>query len=207
MSNVIITISREFGSGGREIGEKLAGELSLPYYDKTIIQLAADRSGLSESFIEQSESKVSTSFLFNIAAAAYSNTKYSLQYDTPVNDKAFFAQASVVRDLAAQSSCIIIGRCADYILREEPNLVKVFIRGDIKDRQKRITEIYEMPEEGIVERVRKIDKSRANYHKYYTGETWGDIHNYDIVLNSSFTGIDGAVQVLKKLLNEKGYFN
>ena len=205
MGNLIITISREFGSGGRVIGEKLAAQLGIAFFDKSIIQMAAEKSGLSPEFIEKSEETATSSFLFNLAATAYSNAKYTLQYDTPVNDKAFFAQSGIVREIASKGDCVIVGRCANFILREEEKLVRVFITGTKENKIKRIVEKYDMPLEGASERLRKIDKSRANYYKYYTGEAWADIKNYDLVINSSFTEIDGAVSIIKTILKEKNY--
>lgn len=203
MSNLIITISREFACGGRIIGEKLAAALGIAFYDKTIIEMAAEKSGLSAEFIEQSEEKASNSFLFNLATTAHSSSSFVLQYDTPVNDKAFFAQASVIRELADRDSCVIVGRCADHILREQSNLVKLFIHGNMEDRIKNAIN-YGAPEHGVADRVKKFDKSRANYYKYYTGEPWGAVKNYDLAINSSFTGTDGAVAVIMTMLREKG---
>ena len=204
MSHFIVTISREFASGGTRIGEKLAAQLGVPFYDKMIIQMAADKSGLSPEFIEQSEEKASNSFLFNLATTAHSSSSFVLQYDTPVNDKAFFAQASVIKDLASRDSCVIVGRCADHVLRESPNLARIYIYGTLKDRIKNAVE-NGVPANGVEEKIRKIDKSRANYYKYYTGETWGAMKNYDLAINTSFTGVDGGVSIIKAMLLEKEF--
>jgi cytidylate kinase len=205
MSNLIITISREFASGGRLVGERLALQLGIPFYDKAIINLAAEKSGLSSQFIEQTtESIPSSSFLFGLAvSAASAPMNLSMHYDTPVNDKAFYAQAAVIRELAERSSCIIIGRCADYVLREHDNLIRLFVYAPKEDRIVRATRIYKETDANIAEKIRKIDKSRANYYKYYTGENWGNLHNYDLAINSSSCGIDGTVEMLKTLLREK----
>ncbi|SHI23612.1 Cytidylate kinase [Sporobacter termitidis DSM 10068] len=204
MDKFIITISREFGSGGRLIGEKLAARLGVEFYDKSIIQMAAERSGLSYKFIEQNEENLTSSLLFNFpAAASYTNFKTAAYFDTPVNDKTFLAQTEVIRELA-KSSCIIVGRCADYILRDDPALVRLFITAGFDDRVRRAIEEYRFPSEGAEEKIRKIDKSRANYYKYYTGQPWGSMHNYDLIVNSSFTGVFGAVAVVMTMLEEKG---
>lgn len=204
MEKFIITISREFGSGGRLIGEKLASRLGVDFYDKSIIQLAAERSGLSYKFIEQNEESFQSSLLFSIpAATSYTNFKTAAFFDTPVNDKTFLAQTEVIRELA-KTSCVIIGRCADYILREDPSLIRIFIMSPFEDRVRRAVEVYRFPSEGAEERIRKIDKSRSNYYKYYTGQAWGNMHNYDLMINSSFTGIFGAVSVILAALEEKG---
>jgi cytidylate kinase len=204
MDKFIITISREFGSGGRLIGEKLAARLGIEYYDKNIIHMAAERSGLSYKFIEQNEENMSNSLLFTLpAATSYTSFRTTTYYDTPVNDKTFLAQTEVIRELS-KNSCIIVGRCADYILRDDPALIKIFITGDFEERVHRAVNEYQFPSEAAEEKIKKIDKSRANYYKYYTGQPWGSIHNYDLIINSSFTGIPGAVAVITTMLEEKG---
>lgn len=202
MDKYIITISREFGSGGRLIGEKLAARLGVEFYDKSIIQLAAERSGLSYKFIEQNEENVTNSLLFNISAAA-SFSQAMTYIDTPINDKTFIAQAEVIRELA-KTNCIIVGRCADYILRDDPALVRIFITADLDDRIRRAVEEYDFPSVTACEKIKKIDKTRANYYKYYSGQPWGNLHNYDLVVNTSFTGVQGAVAVIMTMLEEKG---
>jgi cytidylate kinase len=204
MDKYIITISREFGSGGRLIGEKLAARLGVEFYDKSIIQLAAERSGLSYKFIEQNEENISNSLLFNFpAATAYTNFRTTAFFDTPTNDKTFLAQAEVIRELS-KANCVVVGRCADYILREDPALIRLFITARFEDRVRRAVEEYKFTSESTEDKIKKIDKSRANYYKYYTGQPWGSLHNYDLVVNSSFTGVLGAVNVIMTMLEEKG---
>lgn len=205
MSNLIITISREFGSGGRKVGELLSQKLGIPFYDKEIIQIAADKSGLSEEFLANAEDHTNRSFLFSIATAPYSDFKYPYQYDTPVTDKAFFAQANVIRELAAETSCVIVGRCADYILKDEEQLLRVFISADMEERRQRIISEYGIDEKESVTKLRKADKAREKYVRHYTGEDWGSIKNHDLVINTSFTGIDGAVEIIMAALHAKGY--
>jgi len=201
MSNLVITISREFGSGGRLVGEKLAKELDIAYYDRSIIQMAAEKSGLSPHFIEKSEERISNSFLFNLASTTYTSFRTFTQYDTPVNDKTFFAQSSVIREIAEYESCVIVGRCADYILREHDNLVRVFIRSTPEARVKRAVEEYGMESGEAASKIKKIDKGRANYYKFYTGESWGDIKIFDLIINTAFTGVDGAVSTVLAAIN------
>ncbi|NLA87181.1 MAG: cytidylate kinase-like family protein [Clostridiales bacterium] len=202
MDKYIITISREFGSGGRLIGEKLAQRLGIEFFDRSIIQMAAEKSGLSYKFIEQNEEHVTNSLLFNISSAS-SFSQAMTYFDTPVNDKTFFAQAEVIRELS-KNSCVIVGRCADYILREDPALVRLFITAKYDDRVRRAVEEYNHPSATAAEKIKKIDKNRANYYKYYTGQSWGNLHNFDLVINTSFTGIQGAVSVIMTMLEEKG---
>ena len=205
MGNLIITISREFGSGGRKIGEKLAQQLSIPFYDKEILQRTAEKSGLSQDFIANAESHSRKSFLFSIATAPYSDMKFSYQYETPVTDQAYFAQSQVIRELAEANNCVIVGRCADYILREEEKLLRIFIVASPDDRLRRVVDEYGMEEKDASSKIKKADKARASYVRHYTGEEWGDVKNYDLVTNTSYSGIDGAVEIIKSALRAKGY--
>lgn len=205
MGNLIVTISREFGSGGRKVGELLAQQLCIPFYDKEIIQITQEKSGLSKEFLENAEEHSRRSFLFSIATTAYADMKYPYQYDTPVTDKAFFAQSDVIRELAAKNNCVIVGRCADYILKEEDKMLRVFITAEHDDRLKRIIAEYGIDEKEAPAKLKKADKARASYVRLYTGEEWGSIHNHDLIINTSFTGIEGAVNIIKEALHSKGY--
>ena len=203
MDKYIITISREYGSGGRLIGELLATELSIPFYDKEIIHMSAERSGMSAGFIEKTDENIPNTFLHNLKYSAYSSYDSLSFYDTPVTDKVFLAQSSVIKDLATQGSCVIVGRCAGYILRDLPDLVTIFIRGKLEDRIRHAVEHYDLSPENAAERIKKIDKSRTNYYKYYTSRQWGNIENYDLGINTSFTGITGAVATIKTMLHSR----
>lgn len=205
MSNKIITISREFGTGARVIGKLLAAELGFEYYDRAIIQLAAEKSGLAPDFIENNEVTARKSFLFNIASTAYVSPNLSLQYTMPVNDKAFIAQSDVIREVAKKGNCVIIGRCADYVLAEQEKLLRVFLYGDKADRLKRIIEDYGYSPDTAESELNRVDKGRTSYYKYYTGSSWTDIRNHDISLNTSKTGIDAAVRILKEFAEQ--YFS
>ena len=200
MDKYIITISREYGSGGRRIGELLAKELDIPFYDKEIIRMAADKSGMSAGFIEKSDESIPNTFLHNLKYSAYSSYDSISYYDTPVTDKVFLAQSAVIKELATQGSCVIVGRCAHYILRNEEGMLAIFVRGRIEDRARRAVKYYGLPEQNAIDKIKKIDKNRINYYKYYTSRQWGSIENYDLVVNSSFTGIDGAVAMIKTML-------
>ena len=200
MEKNVITISREYGSGGRHIGELLANDLGIPFYDKDIIRMASEKSGLSAGFIEKSDESIPNTFLHNLKYSGYTSYDSISFYDTPVTDKVFLAQSAVIKELASQGSCVIVGRCAGYILRDEPSLVTIFIRALIEDRVRHAVEYYELSPQNALDRIKKIDKGRTNYYKYYTSRQWGSIDNYDLVVNSSFTGISGAVEVIKALL-------
>lgn len=204
MNKFIITISREFGSGGRLIGERLASRLGIEYYNKSIIQTAAESVGLPDKSIEQQKERITESLLSNSPAeASRSGYDAAAFFDTPVNDGTFLEQTDIIRAFA-KTSCVIVGRCADHILRDYPELIKVFITADFNDRVRRAVEDYGFPSEEAEEKIKKIDKSRANYYRYYTDQAWGNLHNYHLVVNSSFSGISGAVAIIMTLLEEKG---
>lgn len=199
MEKVIIAISREFASGGRLVGKKLSEKLGIPFYDKELIELAAEKSGLSPDFIRNTEEQAKSSFMFNMASGTQNILgNYFIQYDVPVSDKTFFAQSAVIRELAEKEDkgCVIVGRCAGYILRENPHCVSVLLHSTIKDRADRAVDIYKMDYKGLADSLLKVDKARSNYHKYYTGENWMESRGYDLTLNTSKCGISGAVNAI-----------
>ena len=200
MDKLIVTISREFGSGGRLIGMMLAQDLGINYYDRRLIELTAEKSGLSTKFLEKSEENASSSFLYSISSNAYTSTSGLLQYNVPIGDKAFFAQSDVIRELAAKESCVIVGRCSGYILRDNPSRVNVFLRGDLEDRIKRAKESYGIEDAG--ERTASIDKGRASYHQFYTGEKWDNLNSFDIVLNTSVFGVEESAAAILALIKK-----
>ena len=210
MEEFVITISREYGSGGRYVGDLLAKELGIPFYDKEIIHMVAEKSGLSEGFIEKSDESMPNTFLHNLKYSPYS--PYSAQdaiafYDIPVTDTVFLAQSSVIKELAARGSCVIVGRCADYILKDFERRVSIFIRGTLEDKIDRAVKYYGLSPEKAAERIRKIDKSRTNYYKYYTSRQWGSMGHFDLAINTSFTGVESAVEIIKTMLKEKSAVN
>lgn len=202
MKRTIITISREFASGGRLIGKKLSNELGIPFYDKELITLAAEKSGLSPEYIENSESQTTSSFLFGLTSGPHSGS-YFAQYDMPISDRAFLAQSSAIRELSQKGSCVIVGRCASYVLRDDPDCVRVFIHASLSDRLTRAQNVYNMPEKGLADKLIKTDKSRANYYKFYTGEVWNDMRSYDLSINTASFGIDGATAAISNLVKNR----
>jgi len=203
MEKFIIAISREYGSGGRHIGELLANDLGIPFYDKQIIRMASEKSGLSAGFIEKSDESIPNTFLHNLKYSGYTSYDSISFYDTPVTDKVFLAQSAAIKEVASQGSCVIVGRCAGYVLRDDPSMVAIFIRGNIEDRVRQAVEHYGLPPQNALDRIKKIDKSRTNYYKYYTSRQWASIDHFDLVINTSFTGVDGAVSVIKTMIHEK----
>lgn len=197
MKNIVVAISRQFGSGGRLVGKMLAEELGVNYYDKVLLTLSSEKSGLSAEFIERLEEQASSSFLFNLSAAAQSTPNLFYMYDVPANDKAFFAQTAVIKDLAEKESCVIVGRCADYILRNNKNCLKIFIHASKQMRLKRLISEYGMDMDEAQEKLAKMDKGRANYYRHYTREDWGKVDYFDLSINTDTVGVDGAVRLIK----------
>lgn len=194
----IITISRQYGSGGRLIGEELAKKLEIPFYDKEIISRAAKESGFTESAFEQAEKKATNSLLYSIAMgmSAYGNRDMGFTH-LSLDDQVYLAQSNVIRQVAKEGPCVIVGRCADYVLRDVPNVIHVFIWADLKSRQERAVKLYNMPEEKIEENILKMDKQRANYYNYHATEKWGRAENYHLSIRSDYVGVDNAVKIIE----------
>ena len=191
MKNRIITISREFGSGGRTIGKMVAEKLGIPCYDAEIIQKMADETGFAPDYVKEAGEYSPGSFL----SAAFSNRMFG-----PTNEDILWQhQYRVITELAEKGPCIIVGRCADYILEDKADCLKVFIHADLEFRAKRIVEVYGERAESPEERIKDKDKRRAAYHRFYTNMKWGYAQNYDLTLNSGVLGIDNCVDIITKL--------
>lgn len=187
MNLPVITISREYGSGGRAIGEKLAKELGLPFYNKELILMAAKESGLSEEYIKKTEQMKSTSFLYGLYMGAQA---------LPMNDQIFLVQSKIIRQIAEEGPCVIVGRCADYILREREDLLNVFIHAPLSYRAQRARTVYEREANNMEDYVKKQDKKRASFYNYFSQNKWGDARHYHLAISSVY-GVDFAVEVLK----------
>ena len=194
MKNRIITISREFGSGGRTIGREVAKKLGIPCYDQELIEKMAEESGFTKEYVEsESENAATASWLGN-AFAMDQNFGY------PTNqDRLWTIQNKIIRELAEKESCVIVGRCADTILEGSADLLKVFIHADFDKRAKRIVEKYGETEVPTEKRLREKDKRRALYYQLYTDKTWGAVENYHIILDSGALGIETCVDVIASL--------
>ena len=197
MSNLVITIGRQFGSGGSEIGKRLANELGIKFYDKELINLAAKESGFSEQILRDYDEKPTNSFLYSLSLGSYSydSTAYG-NFNVPITDKVFMAQAQIIRDLAEKEPCIIIGRCAESILKNHESLLSVFIHSDFDRRVQRICERRNVTPAIAADMIKKIDKKRASYHNYFSEGKWGEAAEYDICLDSKM-GIDNVVKIIK----------
>lgn len=188
MKHIVITIGREYGSGGRLIAKQLSEEMGITFYDKQLITEVAKKTGFSENFIRDTEHQRPTnSFLYDL---------YTSVATPSVPDQVFIAQAKVIKAAAARESCVIVGRCADYILREEPHVLKVFVNAPLDQRVKRAREEYGVTEANLEGYVIRQDKARASYYNYFATGRWGQSREYDLCINSRI-GIDTAVKVIK----------
>ena len=205
MKKLVIAISRAYGSGGTAVATKLAAQLGIPHYEKEVITMAAEKSGLSSDFIEQLEHNASKSFLFNLVSTSYSGSTLGMpHYEVPVTYTAYAAQSDVIRELAAHTNCVIVGRCSQHILKDDPNCIKVFIYADKEDRINYTMQAEKLNRKEAESKLAKIDKGRSNYYKTYTGEEWGNPYEHDICINTSRCGTDGAVEAIIAYLKGAG---
>lgn len=203
MKKRIITISRQNGSGGRYIGEQLAKELGINCYDAKLIDAVAKESGFAPNFIEEKGERITGSLLFNIASSlTYAGNVFS-NNGTSLQDQIYFIQNRIIKELAEKESCVIVGRCADYVLKDRNDCLNVFIHADQASKLKRAIESYHMDPEDAAAILKKKDKARFNHYKYYTDNDWGMASNYDLCLNSGLLGIDGCVKVIKEIFEQE----
>lgn len=197
---VIITIARQFGSGGHEIGRRLAERLGIPCYDKELLTHAAKESGLSEEVIAYFDEKPTSSLLYTLSTGAYAlNETGMMNYSMPVNQQVFQAQFDAIRSLSEKGACVIVGRCADYILQNYPHLVTVFVHSDLEKRVARVAEFDKISLQEAKTRVTRSDKKRANYYNFYTGKKWGVASHYDIAINTGSVSYDNAIELIAQL--------
>lgn len=205
---IIITIARQYGSGGREIGERVAELLDIPLYDKQLITDAAAKGSLNEEVIRSADESAANSLLYTLAMGSnHFGTAMSFGYKMPLNDKLFILQSEVIKEYADRGSCVIIGRCADYVLKDDHNVFRLFIYGDIDHRKERVIQRHpEIKPAQVFDVINKTDKRRASYYNFYTGNQWGKYDNYDMAVNSSTLGIEATAQMIaaavKKLIEE-----
>lgn len=203
--NLVIAIGRQCGSSGKVIGEKVAAALGIKCYDKELLALAAKNSGLCEELFQSHDEKPTNSFLYSLVMDTYNVGLTSSGYmDMPINHKIFLAQFDTIKKLAEEESCVIVGRCADYALADDPNLVSVFITADDKDKIQSLKELYQIDDAKAKEVMVKTDKKRSSYYNYYSNKKWGDVRSYDLCINRSSIGVDGAVDMILKYIEVKG---
>ena len=184
-NNTIITIARQYGSGGHDIGEKLAEELKIPFYDKELLERAAKDSGFCQEIFENYDEKPTNSFLYSLVMDTYSMGHSTAAFaEMPLNHKIFLAQFNAIKDIAKEGPCVIVGRCADYALADFPNVVNVYLYADMQSRIARIARRHDVTDAKAKDLIQKTDKGRASYYNYYTNKKWGEATGYDLCLNT-----------------------
>lgn len=197
MGNYIVTIARQYGSGGRNVGLKLAELTGYKFYDKELITLAAQKSGLSSDALHSVDEKAANSLLYTLALGSSMYNHGIEHVNMPINDKLFVVQSEIIKELAAgNEGAIIVGRCADYVLSGRSNLVRIYICADFDARVQNIMERHALSQPQAKDLIVKTDKRRANYYSYYTGEKWGKADKYDLVVSTDRIGEDGAAKMI-----------
>ncbi len=196
--NVVITIARQYGSGGKTVGEMLAEDLGIHYYDKELMKLASDDSGINEALFVKADEKVKSSLLFRVAKNVYQGELIPPESDDfTSNDNLFNYQAKIIKELAKQESCVIIGRCADFVLRDYDNVLSVFVHAPEDFCLEQAAKKHSMSTRELEKYIARTDKRRAEYYKYHTGREWTDARNYDLCLDSSKLGFERCVEEIK----------
>lgn len=193
MSYPVITIGREFGSGGRIIAQRVAETLNLPFYDKALINLAAKETGLSEQYIREAEGHKTSSFLYSL---------YMSTQTLPINDQVFIAQSDVIRKVAAEGPCVIVGRCSDYVLRDHPSVLNIFVHAPLEQRVERAKSEYKVEAKDLRAYVLKQDKNRAAFYEHFVERPWGKCQDYDLAISSRM-GLDTVVRIIVDLAEER----
>lgn len=198
MKNLIITIARSYGSGGRIIGKALSEALNIPYYDRQLLRFASDISGISENLFGKADESPSRLRIFNAAKSVYTGEVLPPDSDDFTSTGNLFSyQAKVIKELAKNESCIIIGRCGDYILRDDPSVIKVFMYAPMRYRARRIADLDGLSEKAARKKIESVDKRRAAYYSYYTGWDWRDVEHYDLCINTAVISLDEIIRMIK----------
>ncbi|MBE5854007.1 MAG: cytidylate kinase-like family protein [Lachnospiraceae bacterium] len=200
--NTIITIGRQYGSGGREIAKMVAEKYGIPYYDKELLTRAAKESGFCEEMLASHDERPTNSFLYNLVMDTYSFGYNSSFVDVPISQKIFLAQFDTIKKIASEGPCVIVGRCADYALSEFDNCVHVFIHSDEEHKIKRIMERNQVSEKEAKEMMVKKDKQRQSYYNYYSSKKWGRADTYDLTINSGKLGLQGTVDLITQYIDD-----
>lgn len=196
-TSTIYTFEREFASAGHVVGEKLSQMLNIPFYDSQLVDLAAKNAGVNRKLFEGCDEKPTNSFLYSLVMGNYTSIHPLAQ--TPslnISDRLFAEEAEIIRKAADEGPCVIVGRCSSYILRDRPDVVRVFLTADLDFRVRHAIDYLKLPEYRIEDEIARRDKKRANYFNYYTGQKWNAASSYDLSLSTSKTGIDGAVETV-----------
>ncbi len=202
--NIVVTIGRHYGSGGKEIGKKLADALGVTFYDEELVTMAAEKSSIDRDVITGIDERATGSLLYSLVmGGGLRGLATPMYYEMPLNDKLFIAQSDVIKKLAKDGSCVIVGRCADYVLEaEECETFNVFLYADMEYKLERIQKLYNLTRKEAQDRITKTEKQRRAYYNYYSNKDWGNMNGYDLCLNVSKLGIDHAVEIIKGCVEE-----
>lgn len=201
--NTVITIGRQYGSGGRETGKFISEILGIDYYDDELISLAAKNSGLSSDTLSGVDEKATNSLLYTLAmGGSLFGGNAALAYEMPINDKLYIAQSDIIKELAQTKPCVIIGRCADYVLKDNHDVINVFIYADLEKRTERVAARRQISESKARDIIIKTDKQRANYYNYYTSRKWGKIDNYDLCIDSGKLGTKKTAEIISEYVRK-----
>ncbi|MDF2685269.1 MAG: cytidylate kinase [Clostridia bacterium] len=204
--NYVITIGRQYGSGGRETGKLLAKRLNIDFYDKELITLVAKKNGMSEKIFENVDEKPTNSLLYSLAMGAYAMDGHYVYWGDvapSINDKVYQMQTDLIREFAFKKSCIFVGRCADYILSDHPCCINIFLTSKIENRIKNVIKRNEAPANKVEDLIIKTDKRRANYYSFHTNRNWGEASNYDLCIDIGSIGIENTVNLIEKYVEMK----
>ncbi len=200
---MIITIGRQYGSGGRELGEKLAKKLGYEFYDEELVTMAAENSNMHTSILHQADEMPTKSLLYSIVTGMDSRF-LNPYHELPINDKLFIEQANIIKSLAKKDNCVIVGRCADYVLENaEIPSVDLFIYASLEHKIERISTKYELEKNKAKDKIKKVEKNRKSFYNYYSNKEWGEIENYDLCINTSDISIDDALDVALAFINKR----
>lgn len=199
MANTIITIGRQFGSGGREIGKRLAERLDIPLYDYTLLRMTAKEMGVDLEKVEEVDESLVGSHKKKtiIGSKDYMLFMSGKDYEEPLSDKVYEKQAVIMKKLAESGSCIFVGRCADYVLKDEPKCISTFVCANDEERTRRIMELYDLSEKKAWNKIVEVDNTRKEHYEKHTGREWGSLGTHQVVFNSSVMGLDGVVDALE----------
>ncbi len=200
----VITIGRQFGSGGKDVGKLIADSLGIPFYDKELVELAAKKSNISYEAVKEIDERATNSLLYSIVTGSFGvkGLNAPLFYEMPMNDKFFIAQSEVIKEVAQQGDCVIVGRCADYVLssEEDVDVISVFVYSPLDFRTLRVAESMNLTLNRAKDYIQKTDKQRRTYYDYYTSHEWGKMQNYDICINTQKIGIEKAAEMVVNYL-------
>lgn len=194
--NLAITIGRQYGSGGKDIGIRLGELLGFRVYDKDLLFLAAQKNGINPDALRRVDEKATNSLLYTLAIGSSLYGARNFGVDVPINDQLFITQTEIIKKAAQEENCIFVGRCADYVLRNHPHRISIFVYADKEDRVSRISGELGIERDEALSLINKTDKRRINYYNYYTGRKWGKYENYHLSLDSSLLGIEGSAQMI-----------